>query len=102
MNRRNISLTLLIFLTFFSIHNSQAAAPKVGLPCPKVGIKQVSKGTLFTCIKSGKKIVWNKGVVVKAAPKITSSPSPSVEPSVQKSPAPTSSSTPTPTLRRAN
>jgi hypothetical protein len=104
MNRKNFIVGLLVILILGSIDVVHAAAPKAGLPCLKVGTKQVSKGVLFTCIKSGKKTVWNKGVQVVAAPKpsptpsLTPSPIPSTTPTPtskpSESPAPTSSPTP--------
>ena len=51
---------------------AQAATPKAGAACAKAGITQVvkagTKTTKFTCVKSGKKLVWNKGVVTIAKP----------------------------------
>ena len=46
------------------------AAVKAGSACTKQGVKQISGGKSFTCVKQGKKLVWNKGVAVKkpAAP----------------------------------
>ena len=46
------------------------ASVKAGSPCTKHGAKQKSGGKSFTCIKQGKKLVWNKGVALKkpAAP----------------------------------
>jgi hypothetical protein len=41
--------------------NVQAAA-KAGAKCNKAGITSVAAGKTFTCVKSGKKLVWNKGV----------------------------------------
>ena len=41
------------------------SAVKAGSVCKKVGIKSVVGTKTFTCIKSGKKLVWNKGVAVK-------------------------------------
>jgi hypothetical protein len=41
------------------------AAVKAGAKCTKVGIKSSAGNLTFTCIKSGKKLVWNKGVAVK-------------------------------------
>jgi M6 family metalloprotease-like protein len=74
---------------------AQAAAPKAGAACAKAGITQVvkagTKSTKFTCVKSGKKLVWNKGVVTIAKP--APAPQPSTEPTV----APTPTPTPTPT-----
>jgi hypothetical protein len=47
----------------------QAAAPKAGAKCNKAGTTATASGKKFTCDKSGNKLVWNKGVFVKAATK---------------------------------
>ncbi len=77
--------------------SAQAATPKAGAACAKAGITQVvkagTKTTKFTCVKSGKKTVWNKGVVTIAKPAPTPTPTQTQEPS----PTPTPSATPTPT-----
>jgi hypothetical protein len=39
------------------------AAAKAGAKCNKAGIISVASGKTFTCIKSGKKLIWNNGVV---------------------------------------
>jgi M6 family metalloprotease-like protein len=54
------------------------AAVKAGASCPKVGKTSVASGKTFTCVKSGKKMVWNKGVSV-AKPTL-SAPSKPVQP----------------------
>jgi len=41
------------------------AAVKAGAKCNKAGITSVVSGKTFICIKSGKKLVWNKGVPLK-------------------------------------
>ena len=41
------------------------AAVKAGATCSKAGSTSVVSGKKFTCIKSGKKLVWDKGVLVK-------------------------------------
>jgi len=46
-----------------------AATPKAGAKCTKAGSTATALGKKFTCIKSGNKLVWNKGVLVKAATK---------------------------------
>ena len=56
------------FLSVFSLFLSMPAIPanaatKAGAKCNKAGITSVASGKTFTCIKSGKKLVWNKGVV---------------------------------------
>ncbi len=48
-----------------SIPTTATAAVKAGAKCQKVGVKSVVGAKTFTCIKSGKKLVWNKGVVAK-------------------------------------
>ena len=53
------------------------AAVKAGESCKKVGQISTNKGIKFTCVKSGKKFVWNAGVKV-------ASPAPSVAPAVSK------------------
>ena len=55
----------------------QAATPKAGAKCTKAGSTATASGKKFTCVKSGTKLVWNKGVTIKAAaPKPTPSPTP--------------------------
>ena len=56
----------------------QAATPKAGAKCSKAGATSTSDGKKYTCIKSGKKLVWNKGVPAKIAS--TPSPKPTVTP----------------------
>jgi M6 family metalloprotease-like protein len=45
------------------------AALKAGTNCAKVGLTSVVSGKKYTCIKSGKKLVWDKGVTVLAPTK---------------------------------
>ena len=68
------------------------AAVKAGASCKKVGTTATFSGKKFTCVKSGKKLVWNKGVAI-AAPRPTVTPTPDPEPN----PTPTATPTPTPT-----
>jgi len=56
---------IVVALTLVST-NSYAAV-KAGSSCSKAGIKSVSAGKTFTCVKSGKKLVWDKGVLVPVA-----------------------------------
>lgn len=46
------------------------ASAKAGDKCNKAGITMTVAGKKFTCIKSGKRLVWNRGVAVKAAPRV--------------------------------
>ncbi len=79
-----LTVALLIALTA-PLH---AATPKAGAKCTKAGSTATASGKKFTCVKSGTKLVWNKGVAIKAAPK------PAVNP-VLKPVEPTPTPTPT-------
>jgi M6 family metalloprotease-like protein len=59
------------------IASNSSAAVKAGSVCTKVGAKSVGGGKSYTCIKSGKKLVWDKGVAVAkpSASKPTRAPS---------------------------
>lgn len=57
-------LTALIALSLaVSIVPSQAAT-KAGGKCTVLGQKKSAGGTEFTCVKSGKRLVWNKGIAL--------------------------------------
>jgi M6 family metalloprotease-like protein len=61
MKKFLLSLTLIAALiTPMNAH----AAVKAGGICKKVGQTSTIAGKKFTCIKSGKKLIWNKGVAV--------------------------------------
>ncbi len=72
--RKALSATVIAGLLLSSLAGSPAVAatPKAGAKCTKAGITQTVKAgsasTKFTCVKSGKKLVWNKGVKVVAKP----------------------------------
>jgi hypothetical protein len=64
MNKRLIAF-LSIFSLFLSLPLTPVnAATKAGGACKKVGLKSVVSNKSFTCIKSGKKLVWNKGTAI--------------------------------------
>ena len=54
---------------------ANAAAPKAGATCTSAGTTATSNGLKYTCIKSGKKLVWDKGVKV-VTPASTPTPTP--------------------------
>jgi M6 family metalloprotease-like protein len=62
-----LTLTAILALTLSS--PTANSATKAGSKCSKVGIKSVVGNKAYTCIKSGKKMVWDKGI--KASPKPT-------------------------------
>ncbi len=81
---------------------SASAAVKAGDSCKKAGVTATANGKKFTCVKSGKKLVWNKGVTFakpKPDPVVTPPVTPSPKPSETASPAPTNS--PQPVVEKA-
>ena len=73
--------------------STAAAAVKPGTTCKKLGQISTSAGIKYTCIKSGKKLLWNKGVGTKStSPTAPASSSPSAG-------ATPTSSCPTPLLQ---
>lgn len=64
-------LTVLSLSLIIGFHNAplNAAPAKAGAKCTKVGATSTVAGKKFTCIKSGTKLVWNKGFVIKSAAK---------------------------------
>jgi hypothetical protein len=69
-----------------------AVKPMPGNSCNKIGSVQISGGFKFTCIKSGKKTVWNNGVRITGKPSTasnsknpTQTPTPFSSPSISAS-----------------
>ena len=83
-------LVLLTAASIFLVPLNADAAVKAGSACTKIGATSTTGGKKYTCVKSGKKLVWNKGVTVPA-------PKPSATPTATPSPTPTPTATPTPT-----
>jgi M6 family metalloprotease-like protein len=74
------------------------AAAKAGAKCTKAGATSTTGGKKYTCVKSGNKLVWNKGVAVKAAEKPNLNPVfKPVEPTPAPTPTPVATPAPTPT-----
>jgi hypothetical protein len=95
MTRSRLFLALLLMMTLIAAPSF--AAVKAGAKCTKVGASATASGKKFTCIKSGKKLVWNKGVAIKKPlPVATPTPAPSSSPTPEPTPAPTTTPTPTP------
>ena len=86
--RNKFPVLLITALTLAFIQPLALAAVKPGTACKTLGQTSTSSGIKYTCVKSGKKLIWNKGVAVK---KVTPTPTPSA------TPTPTPSATPTPT-----
>ena len=98
--RKRFLVLLTVTLTAALLGPMATAAVKPGTTCKKAGQTSTSAGIKYTCIKSGKKLVWNKGVTVKAAPKVDVKPvepTPTPTPTATPTPTPTATPTPTPT-----
>ena len=93
MKRIVAALSVALFISVV-ISASSIAAIKPGSACKKAGLISTENGRKFTCVKQGKKFVWDKGVVVKAAP--AKVPAPVMTPTPNSSPTPSQSSTPEP------
>ena len=100
LGKKFIAISISTALMIAGNFSVASAAVKAGQSCNKAGATSTSKGIKYTCIKSGKKLVWNKGVkivrVAKPTPTLTPTPTPEATPTPTPTP-PTVSPTPTPT-----
>ena len=87
-------LAIIVVLMLSLVTPLQAATPKAGAKCTKAGATATAAGKKFTCVKSGNKLVWNKGVAVKAAAKPNLNP---VFKPIEPTPIPAPTPAPTPT-----
>ena len=70
MHRLRFFITSLLVgvLVIFGLQAFAATTTvKAGAACSKIGATTVVKTLKYTCIKSGKKLIWSKGVAVKTA-----------------------------------
>ena len=87
MRRVALFLTVLFAINLVNLPANSAA--KAGAKCTKQGSTSISSGKKYTCVKSGKNLVWNKGVAI---------PKPIVSTTSAPSDTPTPTPTPTTTL----
>ncbi len=96
--KESLAKGFLIALAISLIPVAAISAQKIspGSTCKVYKQKVTNQNKVYTCIKSGKKLVWNKGVaVVKPTP--TPTPTPKVTPTT----TPTSSATSSPIAERS-
>jgi len=91
--KKNVALLVTTLLILIPLNAS--AAVKAGSSCSKLGQSATVSGKKYTCIKSAKKLLWNKGVAIPK-PKATPTPSAVQTPVPTPTPTPTISPTPTP------
>ena len=68
MNKRLIAFLSILSLSVFLSLIPASAAAQAGAKCTKAGSTEVVKGKIYTCVKTGKKLAWNKGVKVPPTP----------------------------------
>jgi hypothetical protein len=77
--RLSVIITTTLTASLFVIPAHSAV--KAGSSCKKLGSINLTSTKKFTCIKLGKKLVWNKGVILNVLPsKIDSTPTPTPTP----------------------
>ncbi|TRZ54293.1 MAG: hypothetical protein D4S00_09250 [Streptomycetaceae bacterium] len=72
-------MAILLILLFAFETSAPSAVAKItpGSACSKVGATSKFNGKIYTCIKSGKKLVWDKGKnIVQPTPTLPTKPSP--------------------------
>jgi hypothetical protein len=100
-NAFKITLISSLFLALLTSNSFAATKVTAGASCKVLNQKVTFQKKIFTCIKSGKKLIWNKGVQLKMqspTPKPTSpTPSPTPTPTTDSTPTQTPSKSATPT-----
>ena len=70
MRKAAISVSVLTLIaTLLAPMQANAASAKAGASCPKAKATQIVGSKKFTCVKSGKKLVWDKGVTIPKSTK---------------------------------
>ena len=95
MKKSFLSLSMALVLSVVVAPGSSASI-KAGAACKKAGQTSTASGKKFTCVKKGAKLVWGKGVAVKARPTASASAAASAAPA-----APAMSATPAPSKSAA-
>jgi hypothetical protein len=94
MKFKAYSSVLLTAVLLSAISMPSQAATIAGTKCTKVGTTKTTGGFKYSCIKSGTKLIWNKGTVIKTTPKPSVSATPTPSQSATQSPSPSKSATP--------
>ena len=92
--RKGVVASLIVALGGTFLLNPASAAVKAGTTCTKLNQKINSGGYSYTCIKSGRKLVWNKSVAITQI----QIPTPTLTPTPTPTPTPTATPTATPTV----
>ena len=65
MKRKTIAFLSVLSISLSLPLTPASSAVKAGAACKKAGVTSISSNKIFTCTKSGKKLVWNKGTPIK-------------------------------------
>jgi hypothetical protein len=86
--RRIIVHALLLAFSITLITANAESAQKInsGVACKTYKQKATYQAKVYTCIKSGKKLVWNTGVAIKAIPTPTTTPTLTLKPTPTPTP----------------
>ena len=93
MKKSLLAVSMALVLTVVIAPGSSASV-KAGASCKKVGQTSTASGMKFTCVKKGAKLVWGKGVAVKARPTASTSAAASAAPAMSATPMATKSAEP--------
>jgi hypothetical protein len=90
-----------ISATFLLSFLPAQSATIAGTSCSKLNTTKTVANIKYTCVKSGKKFVWNKGVTVSThSPEAT--PTPTATPTSSPTPSPTPTPSVTPTINEGD
>jgi M6 family metalloprotease-like protein len=67
MKKPSVSVIALALTFSLALPTAAEAAVKAGAPCTKAGQSSNAAGKKYTCVKNGKKLIWNKGVTIGGA-----------------------------------
>ncbi|CAB4331246.1 MAG: hypothetical protein F2690_00750 [Actinobacteria bacterium] len=85
MNKVKVIFMALV-LVLMPVSAISAQKVSAGGSCKALGQKVTYSKKVYTCVKSGKKTVWNKGVAVSSTPTATPTPTKTAAPFVAKIP----------------
>ena len=96
------ALAIGIVLVLIPISVNAAQKVNTGATCKVLNQKVSNQNKIYTCIKSGRKLVWNQGGTVvihlpSPTPTLVPTPSPTPTPTLVPTPSPTPTLVPTPT-----
>jgi hypothetical protein len=62
--RKSFAFIVLVPLVGYSLACPAFGAAKAGAACTKAGSTSIVSSKKYTCVKTGKKLVWDPGIVI--------------------------------------